>query len=442
VILAPRGARADGAFPNGQSVLAPADRPGEIILATNFGLVSTEDGGRTWLWSCEQASTSYGHLYQMGPAPQHRLYAVSNGKLVFSDDGGCDWRAAGGALATQLCEDLFVDPQDGTRVLAAGLLTGNGGAVYTVLESSDGGATFDRTLYTGAPGDLVTGLEIAASDPMTIDVALSRGAPGTPTLARSIDGGASWTLTDLTAALGAGQVRIVAIDPADADRVVLRAIGAAGDRLAIADRGSVTVPLTLEAGSLVAFARTAAGTLLAAGTTYGGPVLYRSVDEGATFAPVAGAPAVLALAARGGTVYAATDTMLVPFAEATSTDEGQSWTPGMAFAAVAAIDPCVQTACQNDCAARAAQQQWPATMCTAAPPPPDPLDAGIDAPTTDAVVVGQPTDAAARIDASDVPRPHMMSGCSCATAPAAPGAWALLAVWPLFAFSLRRRRRR
>src|SRR5205823_520780 len=104
------------------------------------------------------------------------------GKLVFSDDGGCNWRSAGGALATQLCEDLFVDPQDGTRVLAAGLLTGNGGAVYTVLESSDGGATFDRTLYTGAPGDLVTGLEIAASDPMTIDVALSRGAPGTPTL--------------------------------------------------------------------------------------------------------------------------------------------------------------------------------------------------------------------------------------------------------------------
>jgi MYXO-CTERM domain-containing protein len=439
VILAPRGARADGAFPNGQTVLAPADRPGEIILATNFGLVSTEDGGRTWLWSCEQSATSYGHLYQMGPAPQHRLYAVSNSKLVFSDDAGCDWQAAGGALATQLCEDLFVDPTDGTRVLAAGLLTGTGGAVYSVLASNDGGATFDRTLYTGAPGDLVTGIEIAASDPLTIDVALSRGTAGAPTLARSTDGGASWTLTDLTGALGGGQVRIVAIDPANADRVVLRALGAAGDRLAIAERGSVTVPLTFQAGALVAFTRTAAGTLLAAGTSYGGPVLYRSVDDGVTFAPVGGAPAVLALAARGGTVYAATDTSLMPFAEASSTDEGASWTPGMAFAAVAAIEPCVQAACQSDCVARATQQQWPATMCAAAPPPPAPSDAGVDARATDAVAVGQPADAAPRLDASDVPRPHLASGCSCATAPAAPGPWALaLAAWPL----LRRRSRR
>jgi hypothetical protein len=441
VVLAPQVARADGAFPNGQSVLAPADRPGEIILATNFGLVSTEDGGRTWLYSCEQAANSYGHLYQMGPGPADRLFAVANGKLIFSDDSACDWQTAGGALATQLCEDLFVDPTNATRVLAAGLVAGDGGAVYTVLESNDSGTTFDRTLYTGSPGDLITGLEILASDPMTIDVALSHGATGAPTLARSTDGGASWKLTDLTAALGTGQIRILGMDPSDTDQVFLRLIQAAGDTLAIAetDDGSVTVPLTLKAGSLVAFARTAAGTLLAAGTSFGGPALYRSVDDGATFAPVAGAPAMLALASRGGTVYAATDTTLVPFAEASSTDEGATWTPGMAFASVAAIEPCVKAACRNDCAARAAQQQWPATMCAAAPPAPDPPDASTDGPSADAVVVGQPVDAAARLDAGDVPRPHTPSGCICATAPGSAGAGApLLAAWPLW----RRRRKR
>ena len=444
VVLAPLVARADGAFPSGQSVLAPADRSGEIILATNFGLVSTEDGGRTWLYSCEQAATSYGHLYQMGPPPQHRLFAVANGKLVFSDDGACDWQTAGGALATQLCEDLFVDPNDGTRVLAAGLLSGDGGIVYTVLASSDGGATFDRTLYTGAPGDLVTGVEIAASDPMLVDLALSHGPTSAPTLARSTDGGTSWTLSDLTAALGAGQVRILAIDPSDADRVFLRMIRASGDALAIAaGDGSVTVPLALEAGSLVAFTRTAAGTILAAGTSYGGSVLYRSFDDGATFVPIAGAPPVVALAARAGTVYAATDTTQVAFAEASSTDEGETWTPGMAFASVAAIDPCVKAACQNDCAARAAQQQWPAAMC-AADPPAEPPDAGVDA-VSPGVVIGQPLDAAVVLDAAtvldagDVPRPHTPSGCSCATAPGSGGLAApLLAAWPLW----RRRRKR
>ena len=170
-------------------------------------------------------------------------------------------------------------------------------------------------------------------------------------------------------------------------------------------------------------------------------MLYRSLDDGATFAPVAGAPPVLALAARAGTVYAATDTTLVPFAEATSTDEGATWTPGMAFADVAAIAPCVKAVCQNDCAARAAQQQWPATMCVAAAPAPT-------RPTRHRRAVdrrghGRPAawTPRARIDAGDVPRPHtpirvqLRGGARrSAAALAAP----LLAGWPLW----RRRRRR
>ena len=80
LVLTPHLARADGAFPNGQSILVPADRPDEIVLATNFGLVTSEDAGRTWLYSCEQAATSYGRLYQMGPAPAHRLFAMRPGE--------------------------------------------------------------------------------------------------------------------------------------------------------------------------------------------------------------------------------------------------------------------------------------------------------------------------------------------------------------------------
>ena len=124
-------ARADGAFPDAQTILLPADRPDEILLATNFGVLASEDAGASWIWSCEQPVNSYGRLYQMGPAPVHRLYTVAGGKLVFSDDGACGWQVAGGALSTQLCEDAFVDPTDGTRVLAAGLTSGAAGAVYT-----------------------------------------------------------------------------------------------------------------------------------------------------------------------------------------------------------------------------------------------------------------------------------------------------------------------
>ncbi|HSY39841.1 MAG TPA: hypothetical protein VLA79_09940 [Polyangia bacterium] len=443
--LAATPAKADGAFPDGQSVIVPADRPDEILLATNFGVLTSEDAGATWIWSCEQPVNSYGRLYQMGPAPAHRLYAVANGKLVFSDDDACGWQVGGGALGSELCEDAFVDPTDGTRVLAAGLASGTGGAVYTVFESTDGGASFGRTLYTGAPGDLVTGLEIAASDPMTIALALSKGSAAAPTLARSSDGGATWQLADLTAALGAGQVRIVAIDPTDADRVWLRWLGAAGDALALATNGGATVavPLSFDSGALAAFARTATGTLLAAGTVAGAPALFRSTDGGATFAAVAAPPHILALAERAGTVYAATDTAYEPFAEATSTDDGTTWQPGLAFVNVAAIAPCLKGVCQTDCAARAQQKQWPAAVCAAEVLVSEPTDAAvIDAGPPDAQVVGPLHDAAVIVpsDAGDTPRTPP-AGCSCATAPGwARGPW--LGPLLLGVALLSRRRRR
>ncbi len=443
IALGARAARADGAFPDGQSVIVAADRPEEILLATNFGVLASEDAGSSWIWFCEQPVNSYGRLYQMGPAPAHRLYAVANGKLVFSDDGACGWQVAGGALGAELCEDAFADPTDGSRVLAAGLATG-GGTVYTVFESTDGGVTFDRTLYTAAPGDLVTGLEIAASDPMTIDLALAKGGAGAPTLAQSRDDGATWQLADLTAPLGAGQVRIVAIDPTDADRVWLRVLGAGGDALALATDGGVTVavPLSFDSGALTAFVRTSSGTLLAAGTVAGAPALFRSTDGGATFAALPAPPHILALAERAGTVYAATDTMYEPFAEAISTDEGTTWQAGLAFVNVAAVAPCLKGVCQTDCAARVQLKQWPAAVCTAEVVVSDPPDAAvIDTGTPDAMAVKPFRDAAVvvPIDAGDTPR--LPIGCSCATVPRGSSAnwWGAL---PLGLPLLSRRRRR
>ena len=232
---------------------------------------------------------------------------------------------------------------------------------------------------------------------MTIYLTLANSAGAAPTLARSTDGGATWQLTDLTSAFGTGQVRILAIDPTDADRVFLRVIGATGDTLAIATEGgaTVTTPLVFD-GGLVAFVRTGAGTLLAFGTEGGAPGLFRSTDGGATFAPVAGPPHILALAERAGTIYAATDTSLNPFAEATSTDEGTSWTPGLAFAQVSAIAPCLMSACQADCQMRAQQQQWPAAICSAEAPVGDPPDAAVTTDAggaRDAVAVGPSRDA-------------------------------------------------
>ncbi|HXU62567.1 MAG TPA: hypothetical protein VN962_12745, partial [Polyangia bacterium] len=403
-LLAGGPARADGAFPDGQTILTPRSLPGEILLATNFGVVESTNGGQAWLWSCEQPINNYGRLYQMGPAPGYRLFAIANSKLIFSDDRGCVWQVAAGSLAGTSVQDAFPDPGDAGHVLAVTLTFGDAGASYMVVASRDGGTTFGAPIFTADPGDLVTGVEIASSDSNSIHLALSHGSLLAPALARTDDGGATWALVDLSAALGLDQVRILAVDRDDPGRVFLRGLGSGGDTLAVANGvDPVTVPLSFPNGQMTAFVQTEAGPILAAGNSAGAPALFRSDDGGASFAKLPGAPAILSLAERDGILYAATDTASTPFAQATSDDGGMTWTPGLNFAAIDAIAACVATTCQSDCQARAAQKQWPAAMCGAAPPtdaavdPPVPHDAGEPPPPV--------VDAAAPRDAMAVPAP-------------------------------------
>jgi hypothetical protein len=438
-ILAPAGARANGAFPDAQAIMVPADRPDEILIGTNFGLLRSEDRGATWTWSCEQAATTNGRLYQLGPPPGRRLYAVAASRLAFSDDGACGWQTADGAIAATSVQDAFVDPTDGTRVLAIGFVAGDGGVAYTVFASSDGGATFDTVIYRGAPGELVLGAEIARVDPATVYLSLATPA-GAPVVARSHDGGASWQKVDLSGALGAGQIRIVAVDPVDADKLYLRFIGATDETLVIVEGGGTELVSTLKfsRGTLSAFVRTAAGQILAGGAADAAPVLFRSDDGGATFAPLPGAPTLRALAERDGVVYAATDAMTDGIAEAISTDAGATWQRGLALADVAAIDACVASACQDDCATRAAAGQWPAAMCAAAPPAPGAPDAGTATSDPDG---GAPDGAARGVDPLPVPT-FPSGGCGCALPPAhAPHALAALAALLCAAVSAAGRRR-
>ena len=121
----PHAARADGAFPNGQSILVPADRPDEIVLGHQLRAGHLRGRGR----NVDLVVRAGGHQLRSslpdGAGPGAPAATPSpRGKLVYSDDGACGWQAAAGTLGDDLCEDAFVDPTDGTRVLAAGLAGG------------------------------------------------------------------------------------------------------------------------------------------------------------------------------------------------------------------------------------------------------------------------------------------------------------------------------
>jgi MYXO-CTERM domain-containing protein len=372
-ILAGGRARGDGAFPGSSGIAVPASRPHEILLGTNFGLVTSIDDGQTWTYSCEQAQNSYAFQYQLGAPPLLRLYALSQSGFVFSDDSACSWGVASGALAGDAVSDAFPDPTDADRVvvIATSYAIDAGSIVASVLASSDGGKTFGTTLYTASDGDAVTGVEIARSSPSTIYMTMLTSASA-PKLGRSMDGGSTWTIHDLTSTLGADvhSIRLIAVDPDDADRVFLRAGPSGDDRLVLSGDGGMTASTALDLhGVMTAFTRTPAGHLMVAGTVGVTPVAFLSTDDAQTFQPLPTPPNLIALAARAGTIYGVTDTTLEDEALFISADEGTSWQPFMGYADIQAIDACVQTQCQTDCQVRANNGQWPAEVCSATPMP-------------------------------------------------------------------------
>ncbi|HEX3904682.1 MAG TPA: hypothetical protein VH853_17730 [Polyangia bacterium] len=382
-------ARANNGIPGSLATMLPLDKPQQIGLATTFGLILSDDGGATWSWTCEQpATTSMAKVYTVGPPPADRFYALSDVTgLAFSDDESCGWQSAGGALAGLKVSDFFTDASDPMHVLAAAAsppADGGPATVASVYASTDGGASFGATpLYTAPAGAAIVGIEIARSNPqivyLTTFAVTSSGYD--PVLLRSANGGQTWTPTDLLAPLGPAVVRILAVDPANADLVYLRATGATSEILGVTRDGGATfaTPLTISNGALSAFARLASGTILvgalvnlpgAGGGTMGAG--YRSTDGAMTFSPwsLSPQPHLVGLAERvvgsQSILYLSANNYVDGWALATSIDEGMTVTPLMSYDQVAGIKPCVQQLCLDSCNFVESQAVWDPRVCTGA----------------------------------------------------------------------------
>jgi len=190
-VLTPGAVRADGAFPDGQSLLVLPERPMQIMLATTFGLVFSDDNGTTWSYGCETEATRMGRLYVRGPGPERRLYATTTLGAAVSSDDGCSWRIGGGALSGAYVVDVFPDPVDSRRVVALAVPETNDMPISVYL-SMDGGLTYGGPIFqpTGVGLGNTTGVEIAAADNQIMYVTFSETPGRHPRLARSADGGA------------------------------------------------------------------------------------------------------------------------------------------------------------------------------------------------------------------------------------------------------------
>ena len=216
----------------------------------------------------------------------------------------------------------------------------------------------------------MNGVEIAQSDGNVVYLAM-RTSAGAPVLARSYDAGAHFTLNDLSANLGTGLLRIIAVDPQDPNRVLMRFLGTDNQSLALTVDGgtSATKPVTIN-GDFNSFTRLPSGTILVGGVVEYStkPGLFRSHDRGTTFE-------MCPIRPRSGRCHSgAARSTAPPTTSATAMRSGPrptratTWQALMTYADVKAINPCLKTYCQTTCEAEVMVSLWTADVCSADAP--------------------------------------------------------------------------
>jgi hypothetical protein len=338
----PDRARADGAFPDESALFFPLSGPNGLVLTTNFGLLTSVDGG-IWDYVCEQPLiTQPGTnvaLYQV--ADDGTVFAVSSAGLYRSGDGACNWSHS---INTSVL-DVAADPtQPGTVLAVTNPSAGHG----AIVASSDNGVTFGAPIWSGAV--FFTGIEFSRSMPGRVYVSgsavCSSGAIGAPFLVRSDDRGATFHQFDL-ASLGAVQVRIAQVDPADADVVYLRAtVAATGlDYLLTTHNAGATLEVALGLPFpllMSAFLRAADGTLYV-GTRQ--TDLYELPPGATVWQHGSGGPRFRCLAEQGGQLYGCGDNLVDKMA--VGIWQGSAFCPLLQFSQINGMQACanVQTQC-------------------------------------------------------------------------------------------------
>jgi MYXO-CTERM domain-containing protein len=344
---------ADGAFPDEFSIHFPPDAPSRILMGANFGLLVSEDDGKTWRYSCEPwvvagsnaalANNSVS-LYQI---TADGVFLATSVNVTRSSDVACTWPTSTGFVSGHRVADLFPDPNDASFVLAIVVLTNPTNITSYIVASHDGGRTFDAP-HLFETADLLTGVEIARSRPGLVYATSISLSGGDAKFLTSPDRGASWTATTVPIPPQT-EPRILGIDPVDEKKVYLRVMAAVSDSILVTgDSGQSFQTILPPIGvPLSSFLRAGDGTLFA-GTRTG--KLYVQ-PPGATGFTVRDAPHLRCLGQRPGTarLYACADIVADGYSLATSDDNGVTFQPMMSFRDL--LGPLTCPEVQTNCAA-------------------------------------------------------------------------------------------
>lgn len=319
-------AAGNGRFPQANYlVVGPGARNDLIVLRATFGLVFSNDLGRSWDWVCEEALDAVGSFDpSIALGSDRRITLGLPTGMRVSSVNHCAWTApSGGAESvTDVTQDAL-----GAVLFATGTLYGGPSPMTQVLRSDDRGLSWRLT--SSVSQYIVETIDVAPGDPRRVYLSGYRpGAVGT--ILRSDDGGASFQPTaarfpDLAS------VWIAAVDPVRPDRLWLRVAADLGTELRRSDDGGAsTIMVARTSEPMDGFALSGDGDTAWYGTANRALGIYRSVRNG-PFTRVGATASVRCMRFHDGVLFVCADEATDGYSLGWSTDGGETLNPLMSL---------------------------------------------------------------------------------------------------------------
>ena len=321
--------QAHGAYPVANQVLFDPEDDSRIMVASNIGILRSEDGGASWAWTCMAA---YGSNMNEHPhvalLDWNTIVVARQQGLSLSNDGGCSWQ-----FPEQLAGRWVTDIQRAPGSDRLYAVASSREAPSALFVSDDRGAGWSA-VGPAFPGTLLRSLLLPHADPellylAAVEVTDSAAERPAARVLRSTDRGASWQPLPFPLADGEVDFLLLGSDPGDADRLWAFVPGGRSNRVAISDDGGKAWRDVLEHDAGITHFAATGDQQVFIGSEFSG--MFRSQDNGASFEHARPDLNIHCLAARQDELWVCAGYVTADYELGRSTDGAEAIGPVLRF---------------------------------------------------------------------------------------------------------------